>query len=224
MIFPQIKINRIFILIVLCLISFSLNGLAQKNDLGTWIDVEAIHENTSIDYGFMGEFYTKDHNKQVERVSVGCKGDYFLTTSLKCGVGYLLMNYFKPGYTELRNRVYFQSEFRKQFSNWNFSMRERMQITLYPETTEHSGSTYSYWRNRLRIEYKNIYWHIVPVADFESFYLVGKGRQNEFDEFRYSLGVSFIFAKKQKVKIYGMLSDASDLKFYILGLAFDLNL
>lgn len=223
-IFPQIKVIPILILVVLSVfLSFS-KSLAQEHDLGTWIDLEAMHETGHVAYGLMGEFYTKDKNTSVERVSVGVKAGYPLSKTWNCNIGYLLMNYYKTGYTELRNRVYLQAEYKKRISNWAFGLRERMQVTFYPETMESSKEVCSYWRNRFKVEYRNSNWKVVPVADVESFYLVGKGSENGFDEFRYSLGVSFKLSKNQELKVYGMLSDTSDLQFYILGLAYDLNL
>ncbi len=214
---------RIFVLIFLFTLLATGKGSAQENDLGTWIDVTAMHKIRSMSFGLMGEFYTKDRNQSVERASIGLKGDYALTPSLNCGFGYLLMNYYKTGYNELRNRFYLQSELGWHLSKFAFSMRERMQVTFYPETMASSKDTYSYWRNRIKVEYNNGSWKLVPVVDVESFLLVGKGSRNRFDEFRYSAGVNYKLTRNQKVKLYGLLADTQKVNLFVLGVGYDLK-
>ena len=66
---------------------------------------------------------------------------------LNAGGGYLLMNFNRPGFNELRDRFYFQVEPSWHLSKFLFSFRERLQITLYPETRTNEPDAY-YWRNR----------------------------------------------------------------------------
>lgn len=205
-------------------ISISFKGFSQEKDFGSWIDVDVTHKSNEYVFGLFGEFYTKDQNKSVDRVSLGAKGDYCLSPGLTLGTGYLLMSYPKGNINELRNRVYLQTEIRKYLPNWLFSLREKMQLTLYPETKEKKHDAFVYWRNRIRVEYRNAHLKIEPVFDMESFYLVNKGSYNGIDEYRYSLGFNYKLTNHQKVKLYGLISYNHSSKFYALGLDYSLKL
>ncbi len=212
------------ILIFYVALSIPFNGLSQERDFGCWIDVDVTHKLNSFTIGAMGEFYTKDRYESIDRMSIGAKGDYSLSPSLNFGTGYLLMNYPKSDFNELRNRFYLQTEFRKYMSNWAFSLRERMQLTLYPETNEQEHNTFMYWRNRIRVEYRNTHLKIEPVFDIESFCLTNKGSLNGIDEHRYSLGLNYKLTNLHKIKFYGLISKTRKTKFYALGLDYSLKL
>lgn len=211
-------VTLIFLLLIV------LKGFSQENDWGSWMDVDVMRKINSASFGLMGEFYTKNQLQSIERMSIGAKGEYAFTPAVSCGAGYLLMNYFKTGYHEYRNRLYAQTEYKKNISRLTFGLRERMQFTFYPETKDHLSETCAYWRNRFKIEYKNSQWKIEPVADIETFYLTGKSNQNGFDETRYSAGINIKVSGIQKLKVYGLLSDTHAEHFYVIGLDYSLKL
>lgn len=219
---PVRRVLCIFIFHVITTISFK--GFSQEKDFGSWVDVDVSHKSDKFMFGLLGEFYTKSQNKSVDRVSIGAKGDYFLSPALVLGTGYLLMDYSKENLKELRNRVYVQIELKKYLSNWHFSLRERMQLTLYPETKEKELNAFLYWRNRIKVEYQCTNFKIEPVFDIESFCLANKGRLNGIDEYRYSLGLNYKLSTKHKIKFYGLISNTYKAKFYALGLDYSLKL
>lgn len=215
-------VGFVFAFLVASMASF--NGFSQEKDFGSWIDMDVTHKLNSFTIGAMGEFYTKDRNESIDRMSIGAKGDYSLSPSLNFGTGYLLMNYPKGDFNELRNRFYLQTELRKYLSNWAFSLRERMQLTLYPETIEKERNAFLYWRNRIRVEYRNTHLKIEPVFDIESLCLTNKGSLNGIDEYRYSLGLNYKLTNMHKIKFYGLISKTHKAKFYALGLDYSLKL
>ena len=205
-------------------IAISFEGFSQEKDFGSWIDIEVTHKLDKCVFGLLGEFYTKDRNESVDRVSIGAKGDYPLAPGLNVGTGYLLMNYPQRNLSEVRNRVYLQADLKKYLSNWVFSLRERMQLTLIPATKEKRHDSSLYWRNRIRVEYRNEHLKIEPVFDIESFCLVNKGSCNGIDEYRYSLGFNYKLKNYQTIKFYGLISYNNSSKFYALGLDYCLKL
>jgi Protein of unknown function (DUF2490). len=205
-------------------IAISFGGFSQEKDFGSWIDIDITHKLGKCAFGLLGEFYTKDRNESVDRVSVGAKGDYQLAPGLNVGTGYLLMNYCQQNLREVRNRVYLQTDQKKYLSNWAFSLRERMQLTLIPARKEKKHESSLYWRNRIRVEYRNEHLKIEPVFDIESFCLINRLSCNGIDEYRYSLGFNYKLKNYQKIKFYGLISYNNTSRFYALGLDYSLKL
>jgi hypothetical protein len=214
----------VYIFVFHVVLSISFEGFAQERDFGAWIDIDVTHKSNKYVFGLLGEFYTKGQNKSVDRVSLGVKGDYFLFSDLTLGSGYLLMNYPTGDLNELRNRVYLQTELRKYLSRWLFCLRDKMQLTLIPAANEKKHDSSLYWRNRIRVEYRNEHLKIEPVLDMESFCLINKGSHNGIDEYRYSLGFNYKLTNNQKVKLYGLKSYNRSTIFYALGLEYSLKL
>ena len=212
------------IAIILLLTITGVNNLfAKDKDFGVWLDLAATRKIRSATIGLMGEFYTLNNSSSIERTSVGLKGDYSFLPFLSAGVGYLLMNYKCHGYNELRDRFYFQVEPSWHLSDFFFSFRERLQITLYPETRTTEPNAY-YWRNRFEACYKNSEWKLEPLINIESFYLLRGMDRKSFDEFRFALGANYHLTKNQNIKFYGMYADETDLNRCILGIAYDIKL
>ena len=216
-------LNKRIVLILLFVIAGLGNLNAKETDTRTWVDLFATRKFGRATVGFIGEFYTMNDNTSIERYSVGLKGDYELLPWLNAGSGYILLNFFRPGYHELADRFYFQAEPIWHYGNLHFSFRERMQFTLYPESRTDQAST-CYWRNRFEASWYKGSSKLEPVIDLESLYLFNNKDSDPSSEFRYTLGVNYHFAKNQKFKFYGMLTTTSILDRYIFGVVYDLKL
>jgi hypothetical protein len=199
------------------------NLTAKENDFGVWFDYSATKKVRSATFGLLGEFYTFDNSSKVDRLSFGLKGDYQFLPWLSAGAGYVLINFYRVGYTELADRIYFQVEPSWHHSDFYFSFRERMQITLFPETRTNALNSY-YWRNRLEIVYKHNATKIEPLTDLESLVRVGEATFSPTLGYRISVGLNYHPTANQKIKFYGMLTDGSIVCQYILGVTYEIKL
>ena len=215
--------KKTLILLILLMITGTTKIIAEETDTRTWIDLFAVKKIRSATIGLLGEIYTINHNTSIERTSIGMKGDYEFFPWLSTGAGYVLLNYNHPGYHELANRFYFQAEPSWHLSRFIFSLRERVQITLYPTSRSNEVDSYI-WRNRFEICYKNEKIKIEPIISIESLYLLNHADTNPLTEFRYTLGTYYHFAKNQKFKFYGMYTDGTKLNRYILGVVYEIKL
>ena len=216
-------LKRIVILIMLLITSTFGNADAKENDFGIWIDMAAIKKIHSATFGLLGEFYTRNNSNSIERTSIGLKGDYSFFPWLSAGAGYLFMNFKRPGYMELRNRYYFQVEPSWHSSRFYFSFRERLQVTLFPETRTNASATH-YWRNRFEACYRNSEWKFEPLIDLESLSLLNGADLKYCDELRILLGSNYHITNNQKIKFYGMLTTGASQDRFIVGIAYEIKL
>lgn len=196
---------------------------AKDNDFASWMDLSASKSWHAASLGIMGEFYTRDNSTTLERTSIGLKGEYAFTPWLFAGSGYLLMNYKRPGYMELRNRYYFQLEPIWHRARFEISMRERVQITNFPESRTNALATY-YWRNRLEAIYAIPNKKLEPVASVETFYILQQTTSRRVDELRLSLGAYYHISRTQTIKCYGLISDGESLNRFVIGINYEFEL
>lgn len=196
---------------------------AKDNDFASWMDLSASKSWHATTLGIMGEFYTRDNSTTLERTSIGLKGEYALTPWLFAGSGYLLMNYKRPGYMELRNRYYLQLEPVWHHARFELSMRERIQITSFPESRTNAITSY-YWRSRLEAIYSIPNKKLKPVASIESFYFLQQTTSRRVDELRLLLGAYYHISGTQTIKCYGLISDGENLKRFVLGVNYEFEL
>lgn len=215
--------RRILVLFLL----FNLLGItkisAKVNDFAVWNDYSAVKKIRSATFGIFGEFYTIDNSSRIDRISLGLKGDYQFLPWLSAGTGYTLINFYRIGFNELADRLYIQLEPSWHHSDFYFSLRERMQSTMYPETHIHAANS-NYWRNRLEIVYKHNSSKIEPLIDLESLYRIGDPNFHPTIGYRVVFGVNYHPTKNQKIKLYGMLTDGSNVAQYIVGINYEFKL
>jgi len=196
---------------------------AKESDTRTWIDLFATKKIKATTVGLIGEIYTMDNNSTLERLSIGLKGDYSFFPWLSAGTGYVLINFNHQVYHELASRIYFQAEPSWHVARFLFSFRERLQITLYPNTKTAEINTY-YWRNRFETVYSGGKKKLEPLIDLESLYLLNDIDLNPFTEFRFTLGANYNMNHSQHFKFYGMFTDGTHLNRYILGILYNFKL
>jgi hypothetical protein len=196
---------------------------AKESDTRTWIDLFATKKIKATTLGLIGEIYTMDNNSTLERLSIGVKGDYSFFPWLNAGTGYVLINFNHQLYHELASRIYFQAEPSWHVNRFLFGFRERLQITLYPNTKTAEITTY-YWRNRFETSYHIRSKKLEPVADLETLYLLNDIDLNPFTEFRFTLGANYHLANSHTFKFYGMYTDGTHLNRYILGILYNFKL
>lgn len=213
--------------IILLLLLFSLAGLrkatAKSDDFCVWNDINAIKKFRTSSISVFSEFFTKQNSSIIDRLSIGLKGDHAIKPWLSGGAGFSLLNFNRITYHENVDRFYLQLEPNWHLANFFFSFRERMQITLYPQTRTNAETTF-YWRNRLEVMLKRAKKKLEPLVDVETFYLCKDLDLSLFNEVRITLGANYYLAKNQKFKLYGMMTDSKILNRYILGLSYEFKL
>ncbi len=212
---------------ILLLLLFNLVGLAKINakdyDTGAWTDLSLTTKIHAATYGLMGEYYLRNDCSSLERMSIGLKGDYLFRSWLSGGAGYLLMNFKRPGYMELRDRFYVQLEPTLHFNKFFFSIRERMQFTLFPETRTNAPNTL-YWRNRFEICHKSAASRIEPLVDFETWYNMAANLETPMEELRFLVGANCVITSHQRIKLYGLFIDGLILNRFIMGVSYEIRL
>ena len=79
-------------LVFLLLVILCGNVSAQDDDFGLWLDAFANKKIQSSEFSLYGEFFTRNNNRSIDRVSIGLEGDRSVFKFMKIGLGYLLMN------------------------------------------------------------------------------------------------------------------------------------
>lgn len=217
------KVLKIILLIFLINLSGLKRSEAKSDDFCVWNDINAIKKFRTSSVGMTGEFFTKQNSSIVDRLSIGIKGEHAFKPWLSGGVGFSLLNFNRITYHENVDRFYFQMEPNWHVANFFFSFRERMQITLYPQTRTNASTTF-YWRNRLEVMLKRAKKKVEPLLDIETFYLCKDLDPNLFTELRITLGANYYLAKNQRFKMYTMMTDSQVLNRYILGLSYEFKL
>ena len=149
-------------LFFLALVTFPIGALAQSDDFGTILSVEADHKvNKKFNVGVEAEMRTRDDVKTIDRWSAGVNASYKLTSWLKATAGYTFLydNNVKYSYydeddvevtrglldigTLKRSAEYWGNRHRFHVSltgsykigKFDLSLRERAQYTYKPECT-----------------------------------------------------------------------------------------
>ena len=158
-----------FKLFSIVLMMLPMAALAQSDDFGTILSVEADHKvNKKLSVGIEAEMRTRDDVKTTDRWSAGVNASYKLTSWLKASAGYIFLydnneklSYYDEDDVEVtkgildvgtlkRSAEYWGSRHRFQFSltgsykigKFDFSWRERAQYTYKPERTIDSRTIY----------------------------------------------------------------------------------
>lgn len=196
---------------------------AQQNDWGFWLDVAADKKIKSATVAMTGEFYTRDKNRDIERVSVGMCGRYPITSHIQGEAGYLFMNYNLLRKREIRNRFFSSLSLQYDLHNLEMSCRERIQFTRKSDSVPANRNSW-YWRNRLKLKYKEKVLGGTPSATMEMFHPLKKEAENFFDEYRYSLDMSYQLVTNQSIKVYAMWITTRPVHFFAVGLQYDISL
>lgn len=196
---------------------------AQQKDWGFWLDMAVEKKIKSATVVMTGEFYTKEKNRDIERVSVGMCGRYPITPHILGEAGYLFMNYNLLRKSEIRNRFFSSLSLQYDLLNLEMSCRERIQFTRKSDPATANRNSW-YWRNRLKLKYKEKVLGGIPSATMEMFHPLKKETGKFFNEYRYSLDMSYQIVENRKVKIYAMWIDTDPIDFFAVGLQYDLSL
>jgi hypothetical protein len=219
----SLKLIKIVAITLLFYFSGMTSAFAKKNDFGVWLDLAATKKIHSATFGLISEIYTRNNSSTLDRLSIGLKGDYQFLPWLSAGAGNVVINFFRAGYTELADRFYLQVEPSWHHSHFYCTFRERMQITLFPQTRTDALSSY-YWRNRLEIIYKHDSSKIEPLTDLETLVRLGDANFTPTLGYRVTLGFNYHPTFNQKIKVYGMLTDGSIVSQYIFGVSYEFRL
>jgi len=198
---------------------------AQSEDFGLWIDT-AVNKKiaTSNNITLCNEFYTCNNSLSIDRVSIGLEADRNIFSFLNFGAGYLLMNKNKTDNYESRHRFYTNAKVSWKLSNLKFALRERLQITKYPEDVLKTSKYLNHWRNRMRITYNINSCKVKPVVGVETFVLLNRPATDRLDEVRYNLSVLYPLANSGELEFYGLLAKMKDLNQYIFGISYLISL
>lgn len=219
----MIKFIKAFPLILLFSLFWLNDSDASSRDFCLWTDFNFVKKIRSNSFSVYSEFYTKNNSSRTDRISIGFRGEHVFSQRLSGGIGYSLLNFNRTGYHELVDRFYLQLEPSFHLAKIYFTFRERMQITLFPETRTNVPTTY-YWRNRLELAYKNADTKLEPLTSLEAFCHLGNTDHNRIDEFRYILGTNYHLTVKQKIKLYGMLTNGTIVNRFIVGISYEFKL
>ena len=217
--------NKIKIQFFLLLLSMAVSGVlkAADNTAGIWTEMAASKRVHSFVFGVTSELLTKENSSALERVGIGLKADYSLLKWMNAGVGYSLIDFKRTDYFELKDRYYVQLEPLWHFSNFMCSLRERLQVTVAPNSKTNAPDSY-YWRNRFELFYSKNRWKVEPILDMETWYHFGEYKRSITEGYRISMGANIHPGAHQKVKIYGMLTDGTIIGQYIFGVSYEVKL
>ncbi|WP_298651805.1 DUF2490 domain-containing protein [uncultured Proteiniphilum sp.] len=225
------KIIIIFsLLLVVCM---SLRS--QNDDFGIWSSVEVAKKLKKIELNGEFEFRMQDNLQNIARLSGKVGVEYRIIKPLKIGVAYQYIHFYDVEYSDYqpRNRFITYLQGQQKWGNFNFSLRERVQLTTRDESDriKSNGKIDTYkmnpdwiWRNRLKIEYDIPKCKITPAVSVESFYQLNNPDGNAFEGMRYTLSGSYKLNKQQSLELFGLYDKEMNVNNpenrYVLGIAY----
>lgn len=208
---------------------FGISALAQKDDLGMWVSVDAgkkLSKKLSIDAE--AEMRMDNNMKSIDRFSITLAANYRMAKWLKADIGYSYLHNRKPGgltesgnyynstYWYPRHRGFVSLTESAKVGNVKLSLRQRFQYSYTP----------SFDRNRMdmgtgNIVQKHIDSEVVrslrfrfageynipkskfePYASVELFDPLGGVCFGTVQKVRYTVGSAYKISKKQQVKLF----------------------
>jgi hypothetical protein len=201
---------------------------SQTNDFGIWTSLGLEKKLGKWDLGSELELRTMDNSSKINRVSMEFEASYVLLKPLKVGLSYQFIDFNDTKYTDFQPRHRFNlfAIGSQKLGNFNFSLRERLQLTTKDESDriKSSGAIDTYkinpawvWRNRLKISYNIPHCKITPYGSFETFYQLNNPDGNVFDDLRYTIGVGYSLKKRHKFNLYYLIDNEINVKNPVRG-------
>jgi len=217
------------------LLSISTFTNAQTNDFGTWTNVTLKSTPGKWDISFEAELRTRDNASEIQRWSIGLEGGYKPVKHLETGLGYQLIDLHDTEYDDyqLRSRYYVYLLGKYKTGNFNFQIRERLQVTTKDATDriKESGETDTYrispdvvWRNKVRCFYNIPHFPVNPSFAVETFYQLNNPEGNSFEKIRFELAFTYKVIRHHALEISGItdreIHVAQPVHRYILGIGY----
>ncbi len=211
--------------ILFLLVLISQQSLAQETDTGVWLDASVSKKYASTNVTFYSEFLTNDNNHSIDRLGLGVGVSREMPHSLELGIGYLFLDKNKMVEYEQRHRFYSQAQLGKEIEKIKFSLRERLQVTRYPENDLTKCTSIIYWRNRLKISYLIAGSRFTPLVGVETFFRLNKVAGSErLDEVRYNVSILCSLSNTSIIELYALLSRMPEMEQFVMGISYQITI
>lgn len=202
------QLTHILVLIILTGTSIQ----AQETDFGIWSSVEFSKKfNNGLKLNLEEDYRLRNNLRTTDKFETSLGVEYGLTTFLNAGASYSMINYFHPrdnnhehNFFELRHRFNLYGEAEGKIDRFEFSLRERIQVTyrVHDELTIVKRNPKYVLRSRANVKYNVKGIPLEPFAYFELFNALEQGSNNlEFKSYRWSTGLKYTFSKKYSIKL-----------------------
>ena len=223
----------------------SVSAQVDHDDFGVWTTVEVKKDfGKKFDISAEAELRTQDYSQAVERWTVGLGASYKLVSWLKADIGYRFIdkqqlqevtrkgnvvdNYWSP-----RHRVYASLTGKVKFGRFEFSLRERYQLTCRGEQYVTKWNAESVEIDPERVKAKNesvlrsrlgVDWNIrkSPFTPFASCEMHNVISDNwEIEKLRWIIGTKYKFNKRHSIEASYVFQDVNyDYNQHILSLGY----
>lgn len=214
---------RICTLTLIALLTTTLAYSQTTNDFGIWTSLGLEKKLGKWDLGTEFELRTMDNTSKINRVSLQFDASYALWKPLKVGLSYQFIDFNDTKYSDFQPRYRFSlfATGSQKLGHFNFSLRERLQLTTKDESDriKSSGAIDTYkinpawiWRNRLKVSYNIPHCKLSPYGSVETFYQLNNPDGNVFDDLRYTIGLNYVLKKKHKFDLYYLIDNEINVK------------
>lgn len=208
---------------------------AQSNDFGLWTSIGAEKKLKKWDFAGETELRTKENSTNIDRWSIGLTACYQLIKPIKIGCGYDFIYFNDTKYLDYqpRHRANVFIIGKQKLGDFNFSLRERAQITAkdVSDRIKDNGNIDNYkvnpeyiWRNKLKIEYNIPKVPVTPALSAETFFTLNNPDGNGFEQIRYTFALEYKHSKHHLFEIYGMYDEEVNtedpIQSYVLGIGY----
>lgn len=205
--------------VTLCIVGLLLavSSMAQtSNDFGIWSSISASKDLTKkISLSGELENRTRDNSSQISRWDAQLGAEYKLFKPLTVGLAYQFQYFHDMKYYDFqpRNRFIGYLQGKYKWNNFQFSLRERVQVTTKDESDriKSSGKIDTYkinpewtWRNRAKVEYNIPSCRFTPSLSAETFFDLNNPDGNQFSGLRYTLSVDYKINKRNYLELSGI--------------------
>lgn len=224
--------------LILCtLLLCPLPSIAQNNDFGTEYELSySLKPWKGGELSLSEELRLKDNSRRYAKSETGIMLQHALLRHTlrnldmkwRIGGGYSFINRQSQQYQiSNQHRFTLQSSLTKDWRDWRFGFRTRMQTTLRnPNTGSYSDNPQTYLRIRLSARHSipNSPWAI--ALSEEGFACIFRPKGARIDECRTMLSATYDIDHRKALTIYAKLSQEFQVKkpetFYALGLSLNL--
>lgn len=215
-----------------------LEASAQSNDFGIWTSLGAEKKFGKLELSTEAELRTMNNSSDINRFSLQITPSYKIIKQIKVGAGYQFIYFNDVKYSDFqpRHRFILFTQGEQKWGRFNFSLRERLQLTTKDESDriKSSGEIDTYktnpewsWRNRLKVEFDPRHSRISPYFSIETFYQLNNPDGNVFDNLRYTLGAQYKLSKSSKIEVYGLLNNeinvSNPVRGYVVGAGYNFS-
>lgn len=192
------------------------NAVEAQTTYGCWTGVELRKPLTrSLSVSVSPEFRFTNSPLRLDDFLLEAEIRFRIYRWLQLEGGYRYSRFYDDEFNDRFKRHRHSAGIRSRFYVARFGFTYRFQYqhsTIYWYDYGYSVESKDNLRNRLQVSYNIPRTKIEPFVMGEIYYDISSGKQHEFNRFRFRVGVSYPFNKRNEIEVFGQYQDKLNAK------------